>query len=132
MALNLSPNTLGVERAYIAGGAITQYAVVVRTTDTADGLDPRVIEPAATSDAPEGVAQNSAAAGEVVRVRISGESFVIANGPYSVGDQLSIAATSGTVDTAASGDRIVGVAREAAAAAGDIKVVQLDLTSTLP
>jgi hypothetical protein len=132
MSLNLSPNTLGVERAYIADGSITQYAVVVRSTDTADGLDPRVKLPAATTDAPEGIAQNSASAGEVVRVRISGESFVIANGPYSVGDQLSIAATTGKVDTAGSGDRLVGVAREAAAAANDIKVVDLDLKSTLP
>lgn len=130
--LNLSPNSLGIEREYIADGAITQYAVVTRSSDTADGLEPRVSLPGATSDAPEGIAQHDAADGEPVRVRVSGESFVVANGPYGAGDLLSLAATSGKVDTAASGDRLVGVAREAAASANEIKVVELDLKSTLP
>jgi hypothetical protein len=130
MSINLSPISLGEERAYIADGAITAFSVVVRKAD--GDLDAKVGAPAATTDAPEGIAQHDAADGEVVRVRVSGESFVLANGAYSVGDQLSIANVSGAVDTAASGNRLVGIAREAAAASGDIKVVSLDLKSTLP
>lgn len=130
MSINLSPISLGEERAYIADGAITAFSVVVRKAD--GDLDAKVGAPAAITDAPEGIAQNDAADGEVVRVRVSGESFVLANGAYSTGDQLSIANVSGAVDTASAGARLVGIAREAAAASGDIKVVALDLKSTLP
>jgi len=126
MGVNIAPTLAGsIQREFIANGAITQYAVVVLSTPTGDGLDSRCALPSAVTNQVLGVAQHDAADGEPVRVAMQGESYIVANGAFSAGDLLSLAATTGKVDTAASGNVIVGLAREAATATNDIIVCVL-------
>jgi hypothetical protein len=126
MGVNIAPSLAGsLQREFVANGAVTQYAVVVLSTPTGDGLDSRVKLPAAVTDQVIGIAQHAAADGEPVRVCLQGESYVVANGAFSVGDPLSLAATTGKVDTAASGNVIIGIAREAANATNDLIVCSL-------
>lgn len=98
--------------------------VVVELGSSSDEVD----LPASTSAQPLGVTQNAADEGESVSVRVSGVTQVVANGAYSKGDLLGIAATTGRVDTATALDSTwdgsdtyaVGIALEAAGAAGEI------------
>ncbi len=88
--------------------------------------------PDALTDTPFGVVQDSAAAaGDSIPVAVSGVTKVVANGAFSKGDQLAIAATTGRVDTvsgldssfnpeAATAQKPIGIALEAATAAGEI------------
>lgn len=90
--------------------------------------------PAAITDTPFGVVQDSAAAvGDSIPVRVSGITKVVANGAYSKSDQLSIAATTGRVDTVSGLDssfdnsagpftaqKPLGIALDAASGAGEI------------
>lgn len=87
--------------------------------------------PAATTDQPLGVVQDTADAGEAIPVMINGVTKIVANGPFSKGDLLAIAATTGKVDTvsgldssfdfsSASKQQPIGVALQAATAANEI------------
>ena len=88
--------------------------------------------PAAVTDEPLGVVQaDASAAGLSTPVRVSGVTKVVANGAFSKGDQLAIAATTGRVDTVsgldssfdalvATAQKPIGVALEAASAASEI------------
>ena len=99
------------------------YVVVVIGTNT-DEVD----LPAATTDQPFGVIQDTASAGDAVSVSLGGITKVVANGAFSKGDLLGIAATTGRVDTVTAMDgtwsgtevEVIGVALQAATAAGEI------------
>jgi hypothetical protein len=116
----------GAARAYIADGAVTQYAAVMISTDATDG-EPRCKLPTGAGVQPLGIAQNDADSGDVVTVVYSGESYVSANGAFSAGDRLSIAATDGQVDTATTQQCLVGVALDEATAANDLIVCLLSI-----
>lgn len=133
MALNLAPSFEGIiERVYIASGDVAQYSVVVADGETADGMNPAAAAPSAATDIPLGIAQHSASAGETLRVRVQGESYAIANGAFSVGDQLTLDSADGKVGTATATRRVVGIALDEATAADEILVVSLDLKSVAP
>lgn len=93
--------------------------------------DNQVDLPDATTDTPIGVIQDTAEDGESINVRVAGVTKVVANGAFSKGDQLAIAATTGRVDTvsgldssfdsgSATAQKPIGIALEAASAAGEI------------
>lgn len=124
MALNLGPIQHILDVAFVADGAIAQGAVVKLSTPSSDN-NARVEEAGASSDVALGVAVAAADDGAVVRVQMLGLAYVIANGPFSAGDKLAVAAAGGKVDTASSGDLLVGVALEAATASGDLVICQL-------
>lgn len=111
-----------IERAlvvtYEAEAAMTEAYVVV-TLGTANH---QAKLPGATTDLPLGVTLSSAAAGQSVPVVVDRAIVkVVANGAFSKGDPLSIAATTGRVDTGTPGtDKIIGIALEAATAAGQL------------
>lgn len=104
-------------------------AYVVVELGTSEG---QVDLPDATTDTPIGVVQAAAAtAGLSVPVMVDGVTKVVANGAFSKGDLLGIAATTGRVDTisgldssfdggTATAQKPIGIALEAAGAAGDI------------
>jgi predicted RecA/RadA family phage recombinase len=116
----------GNSRAYIANGAVTKYAAVTGSTDSADG-DPRCALPGGAGVYCLGVAQNDADSGDVVTVAYDGESYVSANGAFAIGEALSIAATDGQVDTATNLQFLVGLALDEATAANDLVVVKLTI-----
>jgi hypothetical protein len=114
----------GSARAYIADSSVTQYAAVMISTDGGDG-DPRCKMPTGAGVVCIGIAQNAADDGDVVTVVYDGESYVSANGAFSAGDVLSIAASDGQVDTATNTQALVGLALDEATTAGDLIVCKL-------
>lgn len=102
------------------------YVVVVLGTN-----ESQVDLPDAITETPLGVIQDLAsAAGLSVPVRVDGVTKVVANGAFSKGDQLGLAATTGRVDTVsgldssfdaliATAQKPIGIALEAASAAGE-------------
>ena len=88
--------------------------------------------PSAVTDTPFGVVQDKATnIGDSIPVAVSGITKVVANGAFSKGDLLAIAAVTGRVDTVsgldssfdggtATAQKPIGVALEAASAAGEI------------
>lgn len=124
MALNLGTIQHILDVAFVADGAISAGIVVKLSSPSSDN-NARVAVAAASSDTPLGVALVDAADGEVVRVQMLGLAYVVANGAFSAGDNLAVAAASGKVDTAGSGDLLVGVALEEATAQNDKIVCKL-------
>lgn len=103
-----------------------KYVVVVLGTN-----DNQVDLPGATTDTPLGVTQDTADDGQSINVRVQGVTKVVANGAFSKGDQLAIAATTGRVDTvsgldssfdsgSATAQKPIGIALEAASGSGEI------------
>jgi len=87
--------------------------------------------PAATTDTPLGVIQDTASEGDSVPVMVSGVTKVVAHAAFSKGDLLGIAATTGRVDTVsgldssfdggtATAQKPIGIALEAATDGGQI------------
>lgn len=124
MALNLGTIQHILDVAFVADGAISANTVVKLSTPSSDN-NARVALATAASDQALGVALVDAADGEVVRVQMLGLGYVIANGAFSAGDSLSVAAATGKVDTAGSGDLLVGIALEEATAQNDVVVCKL-------
>ena len=118
----------GMVLPFRAENIMSEAYVVVEIGTSADQVD----LPDAVTDTPLGVIQDTAAAvGDSVPVMVSGVSKVVANGAFSKGDQLAIAATTGRVDTvsgldssfnpeAATAQKPIGIALEAASASGEI------------
>lgn len=110
---------------------VLSEAYIVCVLGTAEN---EVKKPAAVTDTPLGVTQDTAAAvGDSVPVQMDGVTKVVANGAFSKGDQLAIAATSGRVDTVSGLDssfdnsggpntaqKPLGIALEAATTSGQI------------
>jgi len=111
-----------------AENIMAEAFVVVELGTNEDQVD----LPDAVTDTPLGVIQDkAAAAGNSVPVMLSGITKVVANGAFSKGDLLGIAATTGRVDTisgldssfdggVATAQKPIGIALEASGAAGDI------------
>ncbi len=79
-----------------------------------------------TTDTPLGVLQNAPTAGQAASIRVLGTSKVVANGAFSEGDFLAVAAADGEVDTASGASLyMVGIALEGATKAGIIAEVLL-------
>lgn len=87
--------------------------------------------PAAITDDPYAVVQDTASAGQSIPVMIDGVTKVVANGAFSKGDQLAIAATTGRVDTVSGLDssfnygeatlqKAIGIALEASTESGQL------------
>ena len=104
------------------------FVVCVLGTDAGE-----VKKPAAVTDTPFGVVKDTASAGQSIPVQMDGVTKVVANGAFSKGDQLAIAATTGRVDTVTGLDssfdnsggpftaqKPFGLALEAATGAGEI------------
>jgi hypothetical protein len=115
----------GLDLPFIADGAITKYTIVKLSTES--GGNQRVVVAAASTDVPLGVAQETVATGAPVLVRLAGVSLVSANGAFTEGDELMVAASDGEVDTFSSsagvGAYVVGIALETAAAAQNQKAM---------
>lgn len=103
---------------FTAGGAIAAYTIVKFSAAET------VVAAAAVSDLLIGVSHDIAAAsGERVDVALDGVAYVVAGAAVALGAQLTSDA-SGRAVTAApaagTNNRVIGVALEAAAAAGDV------------
>lgn len=110
-----------------AENAMTEKYVVVELGTNAGEVD----LPDGNNDAPVGVIQATATADGAVNVRLAGVTKVVANEAISKGDYLVAVITTGRVatvppvtstwtGTAASTEHVIGMALEAAGAAGDI------------
>ena len=114
----------GLDLPMQAENEMSEAYVVVELGTGANQVD----LPASTAVRPFGVIQNNADANGAVPVRCSGVTKVVANGAFSKGDKLGIAATTGRVDTVADVDatwsgatvHAIGIALEDANAAGEI------------
>lgn len=117
MALEQNLNT----RSYEAGQDLSahQFRFV---TQAADGQ----VDPTGAGAQATGVLQddNGDAAGKVVAVAVGGRSKVEAGGAVAVGDNVASDAN-GKAVTATTGDVILGVARSASSADGEIVSVEL-------
>jgi len=74
---------------------------------------------------PAGVLLNAPTDTQLAEVREMGIAKIKANGAFNAGIELAIAATTGKVAAAASGDWVVGISREAASAANHLVSVRL-------
>jgi hypothetical protein len=114
---------LNLSKTFIAGGAITEYALV-----SFDGNGKVVVTTAGSDAAVIGVAQTAKSAGEAVSVVIFGETRVIASGSITfVSNPILSATTAGQVQAVASSEypvcRILPSTQQTSAAAGEqIKV----------
>ena len=110
-----------------AEDAFTEAFVVCRLGTSDNEVD----LPAAVTDTPFGVVQDEAADGQAIPVMVDGVTKVVANGAFSKGDLLGIAATTGRVDTisgldssfdggTATAQKPIGIALEAATGVGQI------------
>jgi hypothetical protein len=114
---------VGIDVPMTAGEDLSssQYCVVKLHTTSGQ------VVKAGGTDTPFGVLQNKPESGEEAKVRVAGTTQIKANGPFSLGDHLVVAAATGRVDTAAAGGTyylaeaqyIVGIALEAATAGAD-------------
>ncbi len=115
-----TPENAGLEKTYVADGALTQYAAVLYGDE-----DYHCKAPAAALDAGiAGITQDSASAsGDVVHVRKEGISKVIASEAIPIRTYVGINDIEGRVKDPtvwASGDGVVGTLENEAAASGDI------------
>lgn len=116
MALEILQNALIAT--FISESAITEEYVVVTLGTGANSCK----LPAATSNLPLGIAISKAASGKSVPVVLAHAIVkVVAHAAFSKGDPLTIGATTGRVATGTPGtDKIIGIALEAATAAGQL------------
>lgn len=113
----------GLDYSWKAENAMSEAFVCVELGTNDYDID---LPDTVASDTIIGVTQETApTAGQSVRVRVSGITKVVANGAFSKGDTLVAAATTGRVDTigestAYTEDIMIGIALEAADAAGEV------------
>ena len=98
-----------------AAAAVTKYEFVT----IAGQSDGEVADCSSAGEIAIGVAQNTAATGQAVRVCVLGVTKVNAGAAVTKGDTLQTDATARAI-AAASADEVMGVAIETAAAAGDV------------
>ena len=117
----------GFDVTFIAENDFDEAFVVCVIGTSEDQVD----LPGATTDMPLGVAQDTADQYQSIPVRLSGVTKIVANGAFSKGDLLGIAATTGRVDTisgldssfdggTATKQQPIGIALQAASAAAEI------------
>lgn len=102
----------------------SQYRVVVPAGSVSAGKS-KVGLPGGQGVFYMGVLLNTPASGAAAQVRILGETKVEANGTFNAGVEVTIAATTGKIEAAASGDYVVGIAKEAAAEADQLVSVMM-------
>lgn len=72
-----------------------------------------------------GVLLNAPESGEQAEVRLLGEVKVSANETFNAGVEVTVQDTDGQIEAAASGDYVIGIAKEAAAEADQLVTVML-------
>lgn len=109
---------------FTANEALTssQNCVVVPAGSVSAGKT-KVGLPGGQGALPMGVLLNAPASGAQAEVRMLGLAKVVANGTFNAGVEVTIAATTGKIEAAASGDYVVGIAKEAAAEANQLVTV---------
>lgn len=107
----------GGDDSYVANEDLSssQFRVVVFAAQSSGKA--KVGLPGGQGVYPAGVLLNTPASGEIAQVRHRGISKVVANGAFDSGIEVTIAATTGKIEAAASGDYVVGRSREASAEA---------------
>lgn len=109
---------------YIADGAITQYALVIKGT-----ADDDVKMPTGAGGNVIGVAQHAATDGEQVSVAVAGPSMAYASAAIAIGAKVANAGTTGKTVTAAPGAGanvdIAGNALSAASADGALHKINV-------
>lgn len=103
-------------------GGVTLHEVVVQGTNEGEVKNPAAANASKVIGAVEWLGPKNGANGDDVGVRVLGEALCIANAAIAVGDYVTIAGTTGRVQTnaaAANTGNIVGIAQAAATAAGD-------------
>lgn len=104
-----------LDKTFKAKVAMANKYVAVKLTSTEGEVDL-----ATTTNKAIGILQSVGVAGESVRVRLFGESFLKANAAFSIGDYLTGIAATGKLDTAVDGtDYPIAIAIEAATAQDD-------------
>jgi hypothetical protein len=81
--------------------------------------------PGAQGALPMGVLLNEPASAAQAEVRMLGLAKVKANSTFNAGVEVTIAATTGKIEAASSGDYVVGIAKKAAAEANQLVTVLL-------
>jgi len=104
--------------------ASSQYSIVVFTNPSSG--QPKVGLPSGQGVLAAGALLNAPAIGEIAQVRMLGCAPVKANSSFNAGVELTIAATTGKVEAASSGDYVVGIALEAASAANHVVKVLIN------
>ena len=115
----------GADIPAIAAAAITKGIVVKITSDATSG--DRRVDVCGTSDIPFGVALDDMASGEAGSIRTEGIALVQANGAFTIGDCLCVAAADGQVDTLAADGWALGTALHGATTAGDLAACKLNI-----
>lgn len=72
-----------------------------------------------------GVLLNDPESGELAQVRTIGRAKAIAASTFNAGVEVTIAATTGKIESASSGDYVIGIALEAAAEADHVVAIML-------
>lgn len=109
---------------YQADGALENYKVVKLSS-----VEGKVATSTDGTDVQIGVTRHTANDGDSIAIQIDGVAKIEAAGTVAVGDFVSVGDTTGRVDTAVTGDNIIGVAEQAADGAGDIIAVRLTLAT---
>jgi len=130
---NVSGLTYSGNPPVYSSGGVPQYYIVI--PDTSDGTNFAVTLAANANVIPAGVAQDGPATGtgQSMRVRVMGESKVVAGGAISYGAQVSANASGQAVTAAAAGATdtyVLGIAQTAATQAGDVITVLLTIGAT--
>lgn len=120
-----------IDLSFEANESLTAFQNCVVVPVAASAGRPKVGAPSGQGVLPMGVLMNAPAIGATAEVRTAGIIGIKAGGAFNAGILLTIKTTDGTVEAAATGDYVVGMALEAAAEAGHIVSVQLMLTSQL-
>ena len=116
----------GIDVTMVAGAAITEFRIVCL-----DSTATQVVHPSATTSVPFGVAQESAASGAPVRVRIFGASKLeIHSAIAAIGTVLGIGATTGRADDIASTIYPIGYSLSTGANQGEIISAMINPTLT--
>jgi predicted RecA/RadA family phage recombinase len=115
----------GADIPAVAAAAIGKGIVVKLAADTSAG--DRGVDVCGTSDIPFGVALDDIASGESGAIRTEGIALVSANGAFSIGDELCVAAADGQVDSLTADGWSLGIALHAATAANDLLPCKLNI-----
>jgi hypothetical protein len=112
-----------------AGEVVTKYRAV--KFSAAEEVTPIT----GATDVPAGIAQFDVSAAELLKgkgvtVRTEGASLMEASEAITIGALVSIT-SNGRAQVAGAGERVIGIAREAASGAGKFASVMLDLPGTL-
>ena len=107
----------------------SQYRMVVSAGSVTAGKNKAGL-PGGQGVFPLGALLNTPASGEVAEVRMIGEALLEAVGTFNAGIQLTIDGATGLVGAAASGDFVIGIAKESSNEANQLVTVILNTVAT--